>query len=156
MRDVYHQSVLPPTPSQSSAEQEILKLRREWAIAYSKGDTAALARIETSDFVVVSDSRINNQRQYERIEQAVKENRWPPRGKGAISVEDDNLRVRIQGDMAIVYGTSWTKIPGLVEQPPENKNAFTEVWVKRDGPWRAMHLQYHTLHPPPSGQTPPK
>ena len=79
MRDVYHQSVLPPTPSQSSAEQEILKLRREWAIAYSKGDTEALARIETSDFVVVSDSRINNQRQYERIEQAVKENiecRW--------------------------------------------------------------------------------
>jgi ketosteroid isomerase-like protein len=126
---------------QSKDEQELLKTRSEWYDAYFRGDTTILARIETSDFVVISDRTIENQRMYGVIQKAVQANRWIP--KGAANVDDNNVRVRLQGDLAVISGSGWTRIPGLVEKPPEIKNAFTETWVKRDGRWRVMHLHYH-------------
>ena len=138
------------TQAQSSAaEQEVLKVRREWYAAYFIGDTETLARIETGDFVVISDRNIENQRQYAGIQKAVEAKRWMP--KGTAQVDDDNLRVRVQADLAVVSGTGWTKVSGLVEKPPESKTAFTEIWIKRDGRWRIMHLHYHQM-----GQSTPR
>jgi len=144
--------VLSQTASKSPSgneEKEILKLRSEWYDAYFRGDTAVMERIETSDIVVISDRGIGAKREYATVQKAVKENRWMAPGTSKVDVE---LTIRMQGDVAIVHSLSWTKIPGQVEKPPENKTASTEVWVKRDGRWRVMHLQYHTLQPAPSGQ----
>ncbi|HEX4949287.1 MAG TPA: nuclear transport factor 2 family protein, partial [Blastocatellia bacterium] len=140
--------VLGQGGNRSSNEQELLKARREWYDAYHRRDAAALARIETADFAVISGSNISNKRQYENFERAAKENRVMPRGTEI--VDDEGLRVRWQGDMAIISGSRWTKIPGQVEMPPQNKTAATEIWVKRDGRWRVMHLHYHQLQPPSS------
>lgn len=125
---------------QSKVEQKILKVRSEWLEAYYKGDTETLARIETSDFVVISDHTIENQRVYTGMRNAAKAGRWFPKGVANV---DDDMRVRVQGDLAVVSGRAWTKVPGVMENPPQNKTAFTEVWVKRDGRWRIMHLHYH-------------
>lgn len=125
----------------SNTEQEVLKVRREWYVAYFRGDTATLARIETNDFVVISDRTIENKREYAGIQKAVQANRWLP--KGAEQMDDDDLQVRLQGDLTVISGKGWTKVPGFIEKPPQNKTAFTEIWVRRDGRWRIMHLHYH-------------
>jgi hypothetical protein len=126
-----------------AAEHELLKVRQEWYAAYFKGNTEVLANIEASDFVVISDRTIENQRLYTNMQNAAKAGRWFP--KGATNMDDDNLRVRLQGDLAVISGSGWTKVPGLLERPPEIKTAFTEIWVKRDGRWRVMHLHFHQM-----------
>jgi ketosteroid isomerase-like protein len=141
---------------QSKDEQELLKTRSEWYDAYFRGDTATLERIETSDFVVISDRTVENKRTYTGIQNAVKANRWMP--KGTTKVDDDDLRVRLQGDFAAISGRGWNKVPGVFEKPPQNRIAFTEIWVRRDGRWRVMHLHYHLQvqpQPPSSAQSQP-
>ena len=125
-----------------NSEQEILKVRDEWYDAYFRGDTAMMKRIETSDFVVISDRGIQNKREYEALEKAVKENRWMPKGTTKV---DDEVNVRVQGEMAVISGRGWNKVPGRIEKPPEKKTAFTEVWVKRDGRWQVMHLHFNQM-----------
>jgi hypothetical protein len=45
-----------------TAEQKIIKIRRDWYEAFFRGDTATMNRIETDDFVVVSDSGPENKK----------------------------------------------------------------------------------------------
>lgn len=135
----------------NAAEQELLKTRREWLEAYYSGDTETLARIETSDFVVISDRVIENQRVYTTMQNAAKAGRWFPKGSANIDTE---VRVRVQDGIAVVSGRGWDKIPGRVEEEPQHKKAFTELWVKRDGRWRIMHLHFDRQDLPrqPSGE----
>ncbi len=66
-----------------------------------------MERIEPRDFVVISDHLIENKREYAGIQKAVKENRWMAKGTTNI---DDELSVRLQGDVAVIHSRGWTKV----------------------------------------------
>ena len=121
-----------------TAEQEIIKIRRDWYDAFFRGDTATMNRIETDDFVVVSDRGPQNKKsQLAGIQRAVKKDKWLPKG---IKLGDENLNVRLHGDAAVLSAIGWQKQPGQGKKPPEERDAFTEVWIKRDGRWKVMHF----------------
>jgi ketosteroid isomerase-like protein len=126
-----------------AAEQEIMKIRRDWYDAFFRGDTATMNRIETDDFVVVSDSGPHNKKsQLAGIQRAVKKDKWLPKG---VTLVDENLNVRLHGSAAVISAIGWKKQPGQGKKPPEERDAFTEVWIKRDGRWKVMHLHFSPL-----------
>jgi ketosteroid isomerase-like protein len=126
-----------------SAEQEITRIRRDWYNAFFRGDTATMNRIETDNFVVVSDRGSRNKRQQlAGIQKKVQEDKWMPKG---VTLVDENLNMRLHGDTAVLSGLGWNKQPGQGNKHPKSKNAFTEVWIKRDGRWQVMHLHYNPL-----------
>jgi ketosteroid isomerase-like protein len=135
-----------------NSEQELMKARKEGYDAFARGDTATMDRLETSDFIVVDSFGIDNKKgQLAFTQERVKANRWFPKGTTMI---EEQVSVRMQGDWAIVHGRGWAKIPGLVEAPPQNKTAFTEIWVKRDGRWQLTHLHSHRQgQPQPAAQS---
>jgi len=59
-----------------------------------------------------------------------------------VTLVDENLNVRLHGDAAVLSGRSWNKESGQGKKPPEGRNVFTEVWLKRDGRWKVMHLHF--------------
>lgn len=137
-----------------NAAQEITRSRRDWYDAFFRGDTSTMNRIETDDFIVVNDRGSRAKReQLAGIRRAVKADKWLPKG---ITLVDENLKVRFHGNMAVLSGLGWNKQPGQGNKPPEGKNVFTEVWIKRDGRWQVMHLQYGSLDQTPSTRSSPR
>ena len=131
-----------------SAEEEIMRIRRDWYNAFFRGDTATMNRIETDDFIVVSESGLENKRsQLAGIQRAVKENRWKSSG---VTLVDEDMKLRFHGETAVLSERSWNKESGQGNKSPESKAAVTEVWIKHDGRWQVMHLHYNALDQPAS------
>jgi ketosteroid isomerase-like protein len=56
----------------------------------------------------------------------------------------EDLRVRFEGNVAVVTGRAWVKAPDQ-KGPPKERTALTEVWVERDGRWTVLHLHFHRI-----------
>jgi ketosteroid isomerase-like protein len=127
----------------SSTEQEIMKLSREWYDAYFRGDTATLERVEASDFIVMSDRVTQTkQEQVAGIQGRVKEGRWLSPG---LIRHTEGVIVRAYGDVVVISGRSWNTRQGDVQETPSVKSQFTEIWVRRDEQWQVVHLHFAPL-----------
>ena len=139
----------PGAGMSATSEQEITKLGRQWLDAFFRGDTVAMDRFESEDFLVVAEwGSQTKQQQLARIQRAVKENKWIP--KGTSQVEED-VSVRAYGDVAVRSGRFWNKRPNESDDVSKEKGVFTEVWVRREGRWQAAHLHYSILRSSPHG-----
>ena len=131
------------TSLDSSTEQEIMTLSREWYDAYFRGDTATLERVEASDFIVMSDRVTQTkQEQVVGIQSRVKEGRWLSPG---LIRHTEGVRVRAYGDVVVISGRSWNTRQGDVPQTPSVKSQFTEIWMRHDGQWQVVHLHFNPL-----------
>jgi hypothetical protein len=122
-----------------SVENEIAALDDQAIAAYFRGDTATLRRLEADDFIVIGDegNAFSTQGRYESIDQQVKDGRWYP---GGATRTNETRTIRVFAPTAIVHG-----IALVATQDSQERVAFSEVWNKRNGAWRFVHLHFHTL-----------
>jgi ketosteroid isomerase-like protein len=66
------------------------------------------------------------------------------------SLELSDLRVRIEGNTALVTGINSSKGRDEKGQPFERRSRFTDVFVKRDGRWLVLATQGTVIAPPAS------
>jgi ketosteroid isomerase-like protein len=115
------------------AEQELLKINKEYDEALVRGDTAALERIFGEEFIYTSTSGevLNKPQQLELFR------------SGAMKIASgasDDVQVRLYGNIALVIGSFIAK-GQFKGQPFDSTERYTSVWVKRGGRWQLIAEQ---------------
>jgi len=149
--------VLPSEPSFAQGAKEkdarrakLLAARDAWYVAFYAGDTAAMDKVEAKEFVVIGDRAgqtrmLTKGEQLKGIKKAVEDKKWLPKG---VTHETEDLRIRFEGNVAVLTGRGWLKAPDQ-KDPHRERAALTEVWVERDGRWTVLHLHFHRIAPSP-------
>jgi ketosteroid isomerase-like protein len=115
------------------AEQELLKVNKEYDEALVRGDISALERIFGEEFIYTSTSGevVNKSQQLELIR------------SGQMKIESgasDDVQVRLYGNMALVIGSF--KAKGQFKgQAFESTERYTSVWAKRGVRWQLIAEQ---------------
>jgi ketosteroid isomerase-like protein len=144
---------LPPEPclgqdgkDKDPRRDKLLAARDAWYVAFYGGDTDAMDKVEAKDFVVVSERGLSTKdEQLRGIKKAVEDKKWFPKG---MTQGTEDLRIRFEGNVAVITGRGWAKAPDQKDRPKE-RVALTEVWVERDDGWTVLHLHFHGIAPPP-------
>ncbi|MBV8146082.1 MAG: nuclear transport factor 2 family protein [Gammaproteobacteria bacterium] len=129
----------PATPDdpakERAAEEQILQLEKEGVEAGPRGDIGAFERVASDDYVIVDvDGSLRTKQ--EEIENFRKEKQT--------AQTMDNVKVRVNGDAAVVVGRF--TIAGTYDGEPNNvAGRFTDVWFKRGGRWRLVSSQNTVL-----------
>ena len=114
----------------ASSEDEIRQLEREWGDAFERGDMAALDRFMADDYILTDP--LGNVRSKAESLAALKSNEVRFE-----STRSDDVRVRINGDTAVVTGRSTFK--GRYKGwSMAGQYQYTDVLVKRRGSWMAV------------------
>lgn len=115
------------SPAPENVEQAITKLEHDWVTAILAKDSATIARVLADDFKGTTDDvRYGKAEAIEDVKTGTHE-----------TLDVDNLEVRVFGNTAVVT-------LGQTEKSRQGKEEFsvrylyTNVWVKRDGQWRAV------------------
>ncbi len=126
-----------------SAEQEVLKVNKEYGEAYVRGDAEAVDRLMADDYI----STISTGEVVDRA-RSMKEIK-----SGDTKVEsgqDDDVRVRVYGDTAVVTGL-WASKGQNKGKAFDNKERYTAVYVKRDRRWQVVAEHLTTVAAQPQG-----
>ena len=117
------------------AEQELLKLQREWLDAYQKHDAAALERIEADDFTLTEgDGKVTT-----KVEDVASlRNAKAPQPDDAFDVED--VQVRLYGDTAVLIGRVIIRYRNKGQMVAEQYR-YTDTYLKRRGRWQVVASQ---------------
>jgi ketosteroid isomerase-like protein len=116
--------------STSEAEEELLKLEKEFAETIVKNDVARLGRLVADDWVIVDPNGeiVDRARFFEVIK------------SGSLThetMESEDVRIRIYGDSAVITAVTRTKGKFMGQEFSTQERA-TDVFVKRDGQWRCV------------------
>ena len=112
------------------AEEELLKLEKEFAQAIVKNDPEAIARFVSDDWIIIDPDGgvVNKARFLELIK------------SGALThdmMESEDFRVRIYGDSAVVTAVTRTKGKFMGQEFSTQERA-TDVFVTGDGRWQCV------------------
>jgi ketosteroid isomerase-like protein len=147
--------VVPSEPSLAQGAKEkdprrdkLLAARDAWYVAFYAGDTDAMDKVEAKEFFVIGEramqtSMLTKEEQLKGIKKAVEDKKWFPKG---MTQGTEDLRVRFEGNVAVITGRGWAKAPDQ-KDPPKERAALTEVWVERDDGWTVLHLHFHWIAP---------
>ena len=116
--------------SKSTDEQTILKLENDWAVALVKADVATFDRIEAPEYLFTApDGSLTN-----------KADSIAEMKNGVVKIaafKIDDLKVKIFGDAAVVYGLD-TEKSTYNGKDTSGQYRFTDFFVKRNGIWQAV------------------
>ena len=122
----------------SEAEEELLKVEKEFAKTIVSNDLEGLGRLVIDDWIIIDPNGeiVDRARFFEVIK------------SGALThdtMESEDLRVRVYGDSAVVTAVTRTK-GKFMGQDFSTRERATDVFVKRDGRWRCVltHLTRFT------------
>lgn len=122
------------TPGSNSAEEQIKALQKQLNEALIKRDIRTLDRLYSDDYVSMSVSSGNANKQ--QLLDAVRS------GEARFdTIETTDQKVRVYGDTAVATGTSKTKSHSKAKGDVNGEQQFTRVWVKRDGRWQSVSFQ---------------
>src|SRR6476660_7691528 len=113
-----------------TAEEELLKLEKEFAEAIVRNDLEGIGRLVTDDWIIIDPNGeiVDRPRFFEVIK------------SGALThemMESEDFRVRVYGDNAVV--TALTRAKGkFMGQEFSTQERATDVFVKREGQWRCV------------------
>ena len=112
------------------AEQELLRLEKEFAEAIVKNDLEGIGRLVTDDWIIIDPNGeiVDRSRFFEVIK------------SNALThdmMASEDFRVRVYGDSAVVTGVTRTKGKFLGQEFSTHERA-TDVFVKRDGRWQCV------------------
>ncbi len=112
------------------AEQELLKLEKGWADAIRSGNAAFLERIYAADIVLTD--------QYGVITTGAQDIASTKSGEVVYSsYVDDNYKVHVYGDAAVVIGRSTSK--GKEKGKDfSHQSQWTDTWIKIAGRWQCV------------------
>ena len=113
-----------------TAEEELLKLEKEFADAIVKNDLEGIARLVTNDWIIVGpDGEIVDRARFFEVIKS-----------GALThdtMESEDSRIRVYGDSAVVTGITRTNGKFMGQEFSTHERA-TDVFVKRDGRWQCV------------------
>jgi ketosteroid isomerase-like protein len=114
----------------SEAEEELLKLEKEFAQAIVSNDLEGIGRIVADEWIIIDPNGdiVERTRFFEVIK------------SGALThdlMESEDFRVRVYGDGAVVTGLTRTKGKFMGQEFSTQERA-TDVFVKRDGRWQCV------------------
>src|SRR5215831_126707 len=122
----------------SEAEEELLKVEKEFAKTIVSNDLERLGRLVTDDWIIIDPNGeiVDRARFFEVIK------------SGALThdmMESEDSRVRVYGDSAVVIAVTRTKGKFMGQEFSTQERA-TDVFVKRDGRWQCVltHLTRFT------------
>jgi len=113
-----------------TAEEELLKLEKEFAEAIVKNDLEGVERLVVDDWIIIGpDGEIVERARFFEVIKS-----------GAMThdtMESEDFRIRVYGDSAVVTGITRTK-GKFMGQEFSTKERATDVFVKRDGRWQCV------------------
>jgi ketosteroid isomerase-like protein len=116
-----------------SAEEQLLRLEKEFTQAIVKNDPEGIERFVADDWIIINaDGGIIDK---ERFLGVVK--------SGALTheiMESDDIRVRVYGESAVITGLVRTK-GKFMGQDFITRERATDVFVRYDGRWRCVLSQ---------------
>ena len=116
-----------------SAEQELLKLEKEWDDATLKGDAAFLERIYASDiFITNSDGTLATRAQDIATVKSAE--------TVYATCVSDNMKVHVYGETAVVSGRN-TETGKEKGKDFSRQTLWTDTWVKIGGQWKCVATQ---------------
>jgi ketosteroid isomerase-like protein len=120
--------------SPASDEAVILKIEQDWADALVKADVAAIEKFVAEDWIVTDPEGMIVTRAQETADLK----------SGTVKFEsfhNDELKVRVVGDTAVVHGLE-TEKSSFRGKDSSGQYRFTDTFVKRNGQWQcvATHL----------------
>ena len=112
------------------AEEELLKIEKEFAEAIVRNDLEGIRRFVTEDWIIVDPNGeiVDRTRFFEVIK------------SGALThdtMESEDFRVRVYGDSAVVTAVTSAKGKFMGEEFSTRERA-TDAFVKRDGRWQCV------------------
>jgi len=116
---------------QSTAEQELTQVERDWCTAYLKKDVALLRRILADDYAGVTSRSV-----VETKADAL--SGLNDTTSTTTACVDTNMKVRVYGDTAVVTGLASRS--GTLKGAPFKDRRFlwTDVFVRKDGRWQCV------------------
>src|SRR3954466_3577665 len=113
-----------------TAEEELLKLEKEFAEAIVSNDLEGIGRLVTDDWIIIgADGEIIERA---RCCEVIK--------SGALThdmMESEDFRVRVYGDSAVITGITRTHGKFMGQEFSTHEGA-SDVFVKRDGRWQCV------------------
>ena len=121
-----------PADAQSapSTRETLIELERSWNDAVYSGDVDVIDRLLADEFLGTYDdgSRGDKAREIDLVANF---------NQAVISAVQDDFRVAIYGDTAVVWFT--LHLVGLRQgQEAELTLRYTDVWIRRDGRWQCV------------------
>ncbi|MGH8102741.1 MAG: nuclear transport factor 2 family protein [Chthoniobacterales bacterium] len=119
-------------PAAPNAETQLTKVEHDWADAYVKRDPSFVQRLTADNFIFIGpDGNSVGKADYVKGITA-------PTIFTAFEIGD--LKVRTVGDVAVVTGTA-TITAKTGDKDESGKYAFTDVFAKKAGEWKAISGQ---------------
>jgi ketosteroid isomerase-like protein len=117
-------------PKSESSEQELIKLEKGWADAIRSGNAAFLERIYAADIVLTDE--------YGVVTTGAQDIASLKSGEVVYSsFVDDNYKVHVYGDAAVVIGRSIAK--GKEKGKDfSHQTQWTDTWIKIAGRWQCV------------------
>jgi ketosteroid isomerase-like protein len=113
-----------------TAEEELLKLEKEFAEAIVKNDLGGIRRLVTDDWIIIGpDGEIVDRARFFDVIKS-----------GALThdaMESAHCRIRVYGDGAVLTGIARAK-GKFMGQEFNTQERATDVFVKRDGRWQCV------------------
>ena len=126
----------PPAPN---AEPQLTKIEHDWADAYVKRDPSFVQRLAADDFIFIGpDGNSVGKADYVK-------GMTGPTMFTAFDISE--IKVRTVGDVAIVTGTA-TITAKTGDKDESGKYAFTDVFAKKAGEWKAVSSQATRVNAP--------
>ncbi len=120
-------------------EQALSRLEDEWLGSYLRGDKATFDRIVADDFTGTDESaKVRNKAQERELIQA-------PPASIKTSLTNEDVRVRIYGDAAIVTGRIVVKTQLSGQAEISFQSRFTDTFLKRQERWQVVARHYSRL-----------
>jgi ketosteroid isomerase-like protein len=131
-----HPTNVPPKGAEADVQvaQEIMRLEQLWGQALARRDTAFFSRILAPEFLTTGGELVKSK------EEVIQE---LARGSGPLAAPQlRSTRIKVYGDVAVVTGLVTFDDP---TGGPSPLTRFSEVWVKRDNQWQAVHGHYNQV-----------
>ena len=113
-----------------TAEEELLKLEKEFAEAIVKNDLEGVERLVVDDWIIIGpDGEIVERARFFEVIKS-----------GAMThdtMESEDFRIRIYGDSAVVTGITRAKGKFMGQEFSTQERA-TDVFINRDGRWQCV------------------
>lgn len=122
------------TPEQKKAADEVLETVAKWADAVRDRDMKALDTLFAEElFITTFDGKTRGKKEELEVLK-------PNPNVRTVSVENEDVRVKLYGDTAVV--TALTKMQFIInEKETPVAMRYTAIFVKRDGRWQMVALQ---------------